>query len=159
MSVVSWRQSKVFFFFRDVLKNGCWQELSIWWSFYLRICFQVYLFCFNICRSFFHGLNRFCTCDVKKHGCWDQFDLWYNISPDCCYGIYFICALFFDEISSISFSVSCCVRKLRGVETSRKYDTTFAYDSMQIKVFVFYVIICPLFLGDNPKSFSFFVMY
>ena len=24
---------------------------------------------------FFHGLNRFCTCDVKKHGCWDQFDL------------------------------------------------------------------------------------
>ena len=24
---------------------------------------------------FFHGLNRFCTCDVIKHGCWDQFDL------------------------------------------------------------------------------------
>ena len=68
-----------------------------------------------------------------------------------------IWALFFGEISSISFSVSCCVRKLRGVETSRKYDTTFAYDSMQIKVF--YVITCPLFLGDNPRSFSFFVMY
>ena len=62
---------------------------------------------------------------------------------------------FFDEISSISFSVSCCVRKLRGVETSTKYDTTFAYESKQIKVI--YDIICPLFLGDNPMSFFFMV--
>ena len=37
--------------------------------------FRVSSFCFNVSRSFFHGLNRFCTCDVKKHGCWDQFDL------------------------------------------------------------------------------------
>ena len=80
-----------------------------------------------------------------------------TILSDCSYRINSIWALFFGEISSISFSVFCCVRKLRGVETSRKYDTTFAYESKQIKVF--YVIICPLFLGDNPRSFSFFVMY
>ena len=79
-----------------------------------------------------------------------------TILSDCSYRIYSIWALFCDEISSISFSISCCVRKLRGVETSRKYDTTFAYESKQIKVFS--DIICPLFLGDNPTSFSFFVM-
>ena len=79
-----------------------------------------------------------------------------TILSDCSYRIYSIWVLFFDEISSISFSVSCCVRKLRGVKTSRKYDTTFAYESKQIKPF--YNIIFPLFLGDNPRSF-FFVVY
>ena len=79
-----------------------------------------------------------------------------TILSDCSYRIYSIWALFCDEISSISFSIFCCVRKLRGVETSRKYDTTFAYESKRIKVFS--DIICPLFLGDNPTSFSFFVM-
>ena len=80
-----------------------------------------------------------------------------TILSDCSYRINSIWALFFGEFSSISFSVSCCVRKLWGVETSRKYDTSCAYESKQIKVF--YDIICPLFLGDNPRSFSFFVMY
>ena len=80
-----------------------------------------------------------------------------TILSDCSYRINSIWALFFGEFSSISFSVSCCVRKLRGVETSRKFDTTFAYESKQIKVF--YDIIFPLFLGDIPRSFSFFVMY
>ena len=76
-----------------------------------------------------------------------------TILSDCSYRIYSIWALFFDEISSISSSVPCFVRELRGVETSRKYDTTFAYKSKQINVF--YDIICPLFLGDNPGSFFF----
>ena len=79
-----------------------------------------------------------------------------TILSDCSYRINSNWALFFGEISSISFSVSCCVRKLGCVETSRKFDTTFAYESKQIKVF--YDIVCPLFLGDNPTSFSFFVM-
>ena len=80
-----------------------------------------------------------------------------SILSGCSYRINSIWALFFGEVNSISFSVPCCVRKLRGCETSRKYHTTFAYESKQIKVF--YLIICPLFLGDNPRSFSFFVMY
>ena len=67
-----------------------------------------------------------------------------TILSDCSYRINSIWALFFGEIISISFPVSCCVRKLRSVETSMKCDTTFAYESKQIKVF--YVIICPLFL-------------
>ena len=80
-----------------------------------------------------------------------------TILSDCSYRINSIWALFFAEFSSISFSVSCCTRKLMGVETSRKYDTIFAYESKQIKVF--YDMSCPLFLGDNPTFFSFFVMY
>ena len=39
-------------------------------SLFLRVSFL-----FQCLSEFFHGLNRFCTCDVKKHGCWDQFDL------------------------------------------------------------------------------------
>ena len=42
-----------------------------------------------------------------------------TILSDCSYRINYNWALFFGEISSISFSVSYCVRKLRGVETSR----------------------------------------
>ena len=59
-----------------------------------------------------------------------------TILSDCSYRINSIWALFFGEISSISFSVSCCVRKLGCVETSWKYDAAFAYESKQIKFFL-----------------------
>ena len=59
----------------------------------------------------------------------------------------------FGEICSISFFVSCDVRKHGCVKTSRKYITFFDYESKQIKVFC--DIICQLFLGDTPTFFFF----
>ena len=52
-----------------------------------------------------------------------------TILSDCFYRINSIWALFYGEFSSISFSVSCFVRKLGCFETSRKFDTTFAHES------------------------------
>ena len=52
-----------------------------------------------------------------------------TILSDCSYRNNSIWALFFVEISSPCFSVSCCVRKLGCVETSRKFHTTFADES------------------------------
>ena len=63
-------------------------------------------------------------------------------------------ALFPVEISSTFFRF-LLFKKAWVRETSRKYDAIFAYDTKQINVF--YVIVYPLFLGDNPTSFSFFL--
>ena len=64
------------YLFSRCTKAGLLVRLLYMMKFLLTsLFFRVSSFCFNVSRSFFHGLNRFCTCDVKKHGCWDQFDL------------------------------------------------------------------------------------